>query len=77
MDWASIALAALAIVVNAAVTWGVVSTKLDWLRADVERMQAEVRSAQRDVRALHARVIGCESGRGRGEPRFGIGEAPG
>ncbi len=33
----AIAPAGITALVNGAVTWGVVSTKLDWLRADIDR----------------------------------------
>ncbi|CDN87483.1 MULTISPECIES: hypothetical protein [Hydrogenophaga] len=40
----SIAVTAL---VNGAVMWGVVSTKLDWLRADVDRLETRVAHLER------------------------------
>jgi len=30
------------LVLNAAMTWGVVSTQLQWLRADLNRQQAQI-----------------------------------
>lgn len=33
-----LALAVLGIIANGAVTWGVVSTKLDWLRRDLDNL---------------------------------------
>lgn len=34
-------------IVNGAVMWGVVSTKLDWLRADVDRLDQRVAHMER------------------------------
>jgi hypothetical protein len=38
----SLQIALLTAVVNGAVTWGIVSTKLAWLRRDVDRLQARI-----------------------------------
>jgi hypothetical protein len=42
----AIALALLTAIVNGAVTWGVVSTKLAWLRRDVDQLQTRLRELE-------------------------------
>lgn len=41
-----VAIAVLTAVLNGAVTWGVVSTKLDWLRRDVDKLETRVASVE-------------------------------
>lgn len=67
----SVLFAALAIIVNAAVVYGVISTKIEWIRADVARLEA-------DVRDVRARVIRCDAAagaveRGRERDAFTLG----
>ncbi len=33
-------------VLNAAVTWGIMSTKLDWLRADMQKIESRVQALE-------------------------------
>lgn len=37
-------LAVLTVAANALVTWGVISTKLDWLRRDVDRHESQLQN---------------------------------
>lgn len=42
-----IAIVLLTALVNGAVTWGVVSTKLAWMRQDIERLERHIESLKR------------------------------
>ena len=56
-DLASVLYAAVAIVVNAAVVYGVVSTKIEWIRADVDRLQGDLHGVRSEVRDMRDRVV--------------------
>lgn len=43
-----LSIAILGIIANAAVTWGVMSTKLDWMRRDIEDAKARLNQLERD-----------------------------
>lgn len=43
----------LTVLVNAAVTWGVMSTKLQWLRSDVARMERDLLEVRRELREMN------------------------
>lgn len=45
----TLTIALLSAIVNGAVTWGVVSTKLAWLRADIDRLYSRVQDLERQV----------------------------
>jgi hypothetical protein len=44
----AVQIALLSAVLNAAVTWGIITTKLAWLRSDVDELKAEVRGLHRE-----------------------------
>ncbi len=39
----AVKIAIITAVLNGAVTWGVVSTKLEWMRADIDKVEARVK----------------------------------
>lgn len=42
-----LALAVLGIIANGAVTWGIVSTKLDWLRRDLDELAKRMNTIEK------------------------------
>lgn len=48
---------ALAIVVNAAVVYGVISTKIEWIRADVQRVETDLTRVRAEVRDLRDGIV--------------------
>lgn len=65
---------ALAIVVNAAVVYGVISTKIEWIRADVQRVETDLTRVRAEVRDLRDGVVGGHRAAGLRE-RLGEREA--
>lgn len=43
----AVKIALITAVLNGAVTWGVVSTKLEWMRADIDKLEARVQAMER------------------------------
>jgi hypothetical protein len=41
--------------INAAVTWGVISTKLAWLRRDIDTLNARITNLETEDRRSHFR----------------------
>lgn len=42
--------------VNAGVTWGIVSTKLAWLRSDIDRLEKRIDGLSDRIGALEKRI---------------------